>query len=76
LLDARSTQTPLQTVCPARHIITHAPIMQAWPAGHALPHAPQFALFVLVLMHVPLQFVVPDGQLHAPAPQVIPPVQA
>jgi hypothetical protein len=41
------------------------------PPTHTLPQAPQFAPSVpMVLMHVPLQLVVPIGQTHSPPTQL------
>jgi len=39
-----------------------------------LPHDPQFST-VFILVHTPLQFVVPNGHVQKPAWQLLPPVQ-
>jgi hypothetical protein len=41
-----------------------------------LPHAPQFAASVVRSTHRPSHARVPLGQTHAPAAQLVPPVQA
>ncbi len=47
-----------------------APLVHTVPLAQALPQAPQLLLSVLVLVHVPLQLVVPPGHVaHTPPVQ-------
>lgn len=46
------------------------------PPPHAWPHAPQLLLSVIVFVHAPEQYVVPDEHVQTPALQALPPVQA
>jgi hypothetical protein len=59
-----------QSVKPVLH--THAPELHVPPTPQLLPHIPQFVAFVSRFTHVPLQSVVPPGQLHVPPTHVIP----
>jgi len=47
-----------QYVCPAGH--AHAPPVQLDPGPQTIPHPPQFGLVVL-LTHMPVQAISPDG---------------
>jgi hypothetical protein len=70
------TQRPLQNEEPAGH--AQVPLVHEVPMGQMRPHTPQFALSVLVLVQVPLQFTWPGGHVvvHMRLTQAPPGAQA
>lgn len=57
---------------------THCPLRQLCPAGQVIPQPPQLVMSLPVLTQMPLQKVVPPGQLvqvHVPGSSTVPPVQ-
>jgi hypothetical protein len=70
----RSTQAPLQLVCPVRQ--AHVPPLQACPPVHTTPQPPQLLGSLSVGTHVPLQFVWLAPHWHVPSRQVSTPVHA
>ena len=69
-------QPPLQTICVPTHIAEQWPPRQTWLAEQTVPHIPQFWKLLRRMVQTPLQLVSPVGQVHVPAEQKVPPVQA
>ena len=60
--------------------VRQVPLMHCWPTVQAVPQAPQFAAFVAVFMHPPLQTVPPKpvqiaAERHRPAAHTCPVAQ-
>src|SRR5262249_58313456 len=68
-------QAPGRAVGPAGQVRPHAPPTQSWPLGPCRPQLPQLLGSLLVLTHVPLQRLCPDGQVQLPPLQLWPPPQ-
>jgi len=65
-----STQVPEQLVWPLGHCAVHWPFWHVRFAAHCWPQLPQLVASDCVLMHVPLQQSLPEGQACPHEPQL------
>ena len=59
---AKTTQEPLQLLCPSAQINRHVPELQVSPDGQEVPQAPQLPTSEANRTHLSPQFVSPDEQ--------------